>query len=319
MSVIHSRVTHQISKFENTVQCLMHFCQNTISITIHVPMHEHEGVYSILNILPLLSFSFSWRWIMFQTSLQESPAHLASRPRWRVTSRGTGLCVCPRPGRKSLKYQRDKVSSSDQEIKYYTTSTSMTGERLKIPMHQTRKKKKAFFSDWPPCIFSLSREFDKYPGAVVFPLSMCSNPSIEVSDGRFCGDNSNMPLQSRRRQVALYRSVIKVLTFFSFWPPLFRSLFLFFRSSFSRLTLSVSRSLTFCHAAPLTYFFSFAFSRSLLSDWAGVELRLNSKETGQMVASTEVKFYNCSTHQTWVQLPLTIRPPCPTLHIWFVQ
>ncbi|XP_029948491.1 plexin-A2-like isoform X1 [Salarias fasciatus] len=32
-------------------------------------------------------------------------------------------------------------------------------------------------------------------------------------------------------------------------------------------------------------------------DWAGVELRLNSKETGQMVASTEVKFYNCSTHQ----------------------
>ncbi|XP_077386645.1 plexin-A2-like [Festucalex cinctus] len=31
-------------------------------------------------------------------------------------------------------------------------------------------------------------------------------------------------------------------------------------------------------------------------DWAGVELRLNSKETGQMVASTEVKFYNCSTH-----------------------
>uniref|UniRef100_A0A671YKQ6 Plexin-A2 n=1 Tax=Sparus aurata TaxID=8175 RepID=A0A671YKQ6_SPAAU len=33
-------------------------------------------------------------------------------------------------------------------------------------------------------------------------------------------------------------------------------------------------------------------------DWAGVELRLNSKETGQMVASTEVKFYNCSTHKT---------------------
>uniref|UniRef100_A0AAX7TW16 Plexin-A2 n=1 Tax=Astatotilapia calliptera TaxID=8154 RepID=A0AAX7TW16_ASTCA len=32
-------------------------------------------------------------------------------------------------------------------------------------------------------------------------------------------------------------------------------------------------------------------------DWAGVELRLNSKETGQMVASTEVKFYNCSTHK----------------------
>uniref|UniRef100_A0AAY4E6K7 Plexin-A2 n=1 Tax=Denticeps clupeoides TaxID=299321 RepID=A0AAY4E6K7_9TELE len=32
-------------------------------------------------------------------------------------------------------------------------------------------------------------------------------------------------------------------------------------------------------------------------DWSGVELRLNSKETGQMLGSTEVKFYNCSTHQ----------------------
>lgn len=34
-----------------------------------------------------------------------------------------------------------------------------------------------------------------------------------------------------------------------------------------------------------------------LSDWSGVELRLNSKETGQMLISTEVKFYNCSVHQ----------------------
>ncbi|KAJ3603142.1 hypothetical protein NHX12_030885 [Muraenolepis orangiensis] len=33
-------------------------------------------------------------------------------------------------------------------------------------------------------------------------------------------------------------------------------------------------------------------------DWSGVELRLTSKETGQMVASTEVKFYNCSVHHT---------------------
>uniref|UniRef100_A0A6Q2XX98 Plexin-A2 n=1 Tax=Esox lucius TaxID=8010 RepID=A0A6Q2XX98_ESOLU len=33
-------------------------------------------------------------------------------------------------------------------------------------------------------------------------------------------------------------------------------------------------------------------------DWLGVELRLNSKETGQMLGSTEVKFYNCSMHQT---------------------
>ncbi|MGH0171119.1 UNVERIFIED_CONTAM: hypothetical protein FKN15_060563 [Acipenser sinensis] len=31
-------------------------------------------------------------------------------------------------------------------------------------------------------------------------------------------------------------------------------------------------------------------------DWFGVELRLNSKETGQMFASTEFKFYNCSIH-----------------------
>ncbi|KAM7405182.1 hypothetical protein PAMP_012463 [Pampus punctatissimus] len=33
------------------------------------------------------------------------------------------------------------------------------------------------------------------------------------------------------------------------------------------------------------------------ADWSGVELRLNSKETGQMLISTEVKFYNCSIHQ----------------------
>ncbi|XP_018581324.2 plexin-A2-like [Scleropages formosus] len=32
-------------------------------------------------------------------------------------------------------------------------------------------------------------------------------------------------------------------------------------------------------------------------DWFGVELRLTSKETGQMLASTELKFYNCSVHQ----------------------
>ncbi|MBN3297416.1 PLXA2 protein, partial [Amia calva] len=32
-------------------------------------------------------------------------------------------------------------------------------------------------------------------------------------------------------------------------------------------------------------------------DWFGVELRLNSKETGQMLTSTEFKFYNCSVHQ----------------------
>lgn len=35
-----------------------------------------------------------------------------------------------------------------------------------------------------------------------------------------------------------------------------------------------------------------------LSDWLSVELRLNSKETGQMLGSTEVKFYNCSMHHT---------------------
>ncbi|KAM9523943.1 plexin-A2-like [Salvelinus alpinus] len=33
-------------------------------------------------------------------------------------------------------------------------------------------------------------------------------------------------------------------------------------------------------------------------DWLSVELRLNSKETGQMLGSTEVKFYNCSVHHT---------------------
>uniref|UniRef100_A0A4W3GVX0 Plexin-A2 n=1 Tax=Callorhinchus milii TaxID=7868 RepID=A0A4W3GVX0_CALMI len=32
-------------------------------------------------------------------------------------------------------------------------------------------------------------------------------------------------------------------------------------------------------------------------DWIGVELRLKSKETGRMFASTEFKFFNCSVHQ----------------------
>ncbi|KAF4093509.1 hypothetical protein AMELA_G00002770 [Ameiurus melas] len=31
-------------------------------------------------------------------------------------------------------------------------------------------------------------------------------------------------------------------------------------------------------------------------DWSGVELKVVAKETGHMVVSTEVKFYNCSTH-----------------------
>lgn len=44
-------------------------------------------------------------------------------------------------------------------------------------------------------------------------------------------------------------------------------------------------------------------------DWSGVELRLNSKETGQMLISTEVKFYNCSVHQLWVSLSESIHFP----------
>ncbi|XP_036386553.1 plexin-A2-like [Megalops cyprinoides] len=32
-------------------------------------------------------------------------------------------------------------------------------------------------------------------------------------------------------------------------------------------------------------------------DWSSMELRLNSKETGHMLTSTEVKYYNCSLHQ----------------------
>lgn len=78
-----------------------------------------------------------------------------------------------------------------------------------------------------------------YQGAVEFSQSIYSNPSIEVSDWRFSHDNSNMPLQRRRHQVALYRSVIKVLTFFSLiLTSSFCSLFSFFHPSF----LSLSRS-----------------------------------------------------------------------------
>ncbi|CAG6021854.1 unnamed protein product [Menidia menidia] len=40
-------------------------------------------------------------------------------------------------------------------------------------------------------------------------------------------------------------------------------------------------------------------------NWSGVELRLNSKETGQMLISTEIKFYNCSVHQLHQDMPTT--------------
>lgn len=150
---------------------------------------------------------------------------------------------------------------------------------------------------------------------------MCSNPSIEVSDGRFCGDNSNMPLQSRRRQVALYRSVIKVLTFFSFWPPLFRSLFLFFRSSFSRLTLSVSRSLTFCHAAPLTYIYIFFCFPSLSSFRLGGR-RATSKLEGDGSNGRQHRGEVLQLQHTSNVSPAATHHPSPLpppLHIWFVQ
>ena len=56
----------------------------------------------------------------------------------------------------------------------------MSGEKLRIPIFQTQET--AVFSDGPPCIFCLSKEFDKYQGAVEFSQSIHSNPSIEVSD-----------------------------------------------------------------------------------------------------------------------------------------
>ena len=115
-----------------------------------------------------------------------------------------------------------------------------------------------------------------------------------------------MPLRRRRHQVALYRSLIKVLTPFSpHFDPLFTLIV------FPSLTHPFCLSLSLSLSLSLTSFsFSLAVLLSLIvlsrspshADWAGVELRLNSKETGQMVASTEVKFYNCSTHTTWVQL-----------------
>lgn len=178
---------------------------------------------------------------------------------------------------------------------------------------------KNHISNCPPCIFVFV-----YPKslirAVEFPLSIHSNPSIEVSDWRFSQDNSNMPLRRHRHQVALYRSVIKVLIFFLILTSSFCSLFSFFHQSFS---VALCLTCFSCWAVTRSYFFIPSLSLSLislimlpvspsltlsLSDWAGVELRLNSKETGQMVASTEVKFYNCSTHQTWVHLLMSVHP-----------
>lgn len=79
-------------------------------------MHKASLKFGSLN-LPFSYFlfflsSFCWRWIMFQTFLLGSPVHLASRLKSRGTSTGTGLCVCLRLGRRSLRYQKDKVSSN---------------------------------------------------------------------------------------------------------------------------------------------------------------------------------------------------------------
>lgn len=105
-----------------------------------------------------------------------------------------------------------------------------------------------------------------------------------------------MPLQRRRHQVALYRSLIKVLTLFSpHFDPLF-SLIVFPLSPTLFVSLPLPLSLT--HSLHFHSLLSITVLPRSLADWAGVELRLNSKETGQMVASTEVKFYNCSTHKT---------------------
>ncbi|KAA0707271.1 Plexin-A2 Semaphorin receptor OCT [Triplophysa tibetana] len=62
-----------------------------------------------------------------------------------------------------------------------------------------------------------------------------------------------------------------------------------------------------CHVIPRCFIFAGCLSTGayehrlrveiLATNWSGVELRLNSKETGQMLISTEVKFYNCSVHQ----------------------
>lgn len=193
----------------------------------------------------------------------------------------------------------------------WTQPKYIEGELLNISMHiKDGTKTASIQTDHPFFFFCLSKEFAKYH--TIF-AEQVSNPSIEVSAGRFSHDNSSIPLQRRRRQVALYRSAITVLTvFFSLWPTLF--CFLVFPS----LTYPFCLSLTPLSHPPPT---PLSLSTLGLSDWAGVELRLNSKETGQMVASTEVKFYNCSTHKTWVQL-LTAPPTprcCPNPVIWVVQ
>lgn len=212
-------------------------------------------------------FSCCWRWITFQTFLLESPVHLGSRPKLRVVSMGTASCVCPQLGRRSLRYQKDKVWAQISCVKTKKLCTNgkrtqpentdlgglpMWVEKLKISIFQTQKN--AFFSDWPPCIFCLSNEFDKYEGAVEFSLSIYSNPLIEVSDWRFSHDNSNMPLQRSRHQVALYRSVIKVLTFFFLiLTSSFRSLLSFFHPSFLSLSLT-SLHTVLSLSSTLTYF-----------------------------------------------------------------
>lgn len=58
----------------------------------------------------LFSSSSCWRSTTSRTFPLGSPVRSASRPKWRVTSTGTGSCACPRLGRRCRRYQRDKVS-----------------------------------------------------------------------------------------------------------------------------------------------------------------------------------------------------------------
>lgn len=147
-------------------------------------------------------------------------------------------------------------------------------------------------------------------------MSIHSNPSIEVSDWRFSQQQKYALAETQAAGGSLQKCDKSIIICSHFDLLFWRTVFI---SSPVPFCLSLSFTCFSCCAVTLSRSSTPSFpliTLSLsLSDWAGVELRLNSKETGQMVTSTEVKFYNCSTHQTWVhQLrPVHPRPSHPPL------
>lgn len=152
----------------------------------------------------------------------------------------------------------------------------------------------------------MTAAFPVYPkswlSSVEFPQRTWLIPSTEVCAWRFSGDSGSVS----HTPGGSLQKCDKSINFFLFFTPPLHLLWHFVFPAFCNIlgaSLTLSTSSLFTHSVHPAAFLSSS------PDWAGVELRLNSKETGQTVASTEIKFYNCSTHKTWVSCSLSLLRP----------